>query len=105
YTAHYMDGSSHLAGQLFNAQVAGSSMLVIAGDWASELQDYRGLATFPGLSQAESMPPITQEEPASYQWHDNPAAITVATIRALREATTPPTGPVYLSISAELLLR
>ena len=35
----------------------------------------------------------------------NPAAITVATTRALREATTPPTGPVYLSISAELLLR
>src|SRR3989441_106978 len=33
------------------------------------------------------------------------AAITVATTRALREATTPPTGPVYLSISAELLLR
>jgi benzoylformate decarboxylase len=37
--------------------------------------------------------------------HANPAAITVATIRALREATTPPTGPVYLSISAELLNR
>jgi benzoylformate decarboxylase len=35
----------------------------------------------------------------------NPAAITVATTRALREATTPPTGPVYLSISAELLNR
>jgi len=33
------------------------------------------------------------------------AAISVATIRALREATTPPTGPVYLSISAELLNR
>jgi benzoylformate decarboxylase len=35
----------------------------------------------------------------------NPAAITVATARALREATTPPTGPVYLSISAEFLNR
>jgi benzoylformate decarboxylase len=103
--AHVMGGSYQLAGQLFNAQVAGSSLLVVAGDWASELQDYRGLAPFPGLSQAESMRPITKEARAAYQVHANPAAITVATTRALREATTPPTGPVYLSISAELLNR
>src|SRR6185369_7500800 len=56
--AHVMGGSHQLAGQLFNAQVAGSSLLVVAGDWASELQDYRGLAPYPGLSQAESMRPI-----------------------------------------------
>jgi benzoylformate decarboxylase len=103
--AHVMGGSYQLAGQLFNAQVAGSSLLVVAGDWASELQDYRGLAPFPGLSQAESMRPITKEARCAYQVHANPAAITVATTRALREATTPPTGPVYLSISAELLNR
>jgi thiamine pyrophosphate-dependent acetolactate synthase large subunit-like protein len=103
--AHVMGGSYQLAGQLFNAQVAGSSVLVIAGDWASELQDYRGLAPFPGLSQAESMRPITKEARCAYQVHANPAAIPVATVRALREATTPPTGPVYLSISAELLNR
>jgi benzoylformate decarboxylase len=103
--AHVMGGSYQLAGQLFNAQVAGSSLLVIAGDWASELQDYRGLAPFPGLSQAESMRAITKEARCAYQVHANPAAITVATIRALREATTPPTGPVYLSISADLLNR
>jgi benzoylformate decarboxylase len=103
--AHVMGGSYQLAGQLFNAQVAGSSVLVIAGDWASELQDYRGLAPFPGLSQAESMRPITKEARCAYQVHANPAAIPVATIRALREATTVPTGPVYLSISAELLNR
>jgi thiamine pyrophosphate-dependent acetolactate synthase large subunit-like protein len=101
--AHVMGGSHQLSGQLFNAQVAGSSLLVIAGDWASELQDYRGLAPFPGLSQAESMRPVTKEARCAYQVHTNPAAIPVATIRALREATTPPTGPVYLSISAELL--
>jgi len=103
--AHVMGGSYQLAGQLFNAQVAGSSLLVIAGDWASELQDYRGLAPFPGLTQAESMRPITKEARCAYTVHANPAAIPVATIRALREATTPPTGPVYLSISAELLNR
>ena len=103
--AHVMGGSYQLAGQLFNAQVAGSSLLVIAGDWASELQDYRGLAPFPGLSQAESMRPITKDARAAYNVHTNPAAITVATTRALREAVTPPTGPVYLSISAELLNR
>jgi benzoylformate decarboxylase len=103
--AHVMGGSYQLAGQLFNAQVAGSSVLVIAGDWASELQDYRGLAPFPGLSQAESMRPITKEARCAYQVHANPAAIPVATIRALREATTAPTGPVYVSISAELLNR
>jgi benzoylformate decarboxylase len=103
--AHVMGGSYQLAGQLFNAQHAGSALLVIAGDWASELQDYRGLAPFPGLSQAESMRPITKEARCAYQVSANPAAIPVATIRALREATTPPTGPVYLSISAALLLR
>src|SRR5919197_2387451 len=103
--AHVMGGSYQLAGQLFNAQVAGSSLLVIAGDWASELQDYRGLAPFPGLTQAESMRPITKDARCAYQVAANPAAITVATIRALREATTPPTGPVYLSISAQLLNR
>src|SRR5439155_220430 len=103
--AHVMGGSYQLAGQLFNAQVAGSSLLVIAGDWASELQDYRGLAPFPGLTQAESMRPITKDARCAYTVHTNPKAISQATIRALREATTPPTGPVYLSISAELLSR
>jgi len=103
--AHVMGGSYQLAGQLFNAQIAGSSLLVIAGDWASELQDFRGLAPFPGLTQAESMRPLTKDARAAYQVAANPAAITVATTRALREATTPPTGPVYLSISAELLRR
>ncbi|HWN03902.1 MAG TPA: thiamine pyrophosphate-binding protein, partial [Candidatus Dormibacteraeota bacterium] len=75
--AHVMGGSYQLAGQLFNAQVAGSSLLVIAGDWASELQDYRGLAPFPGLSQAESMRPITKEARCAYQVHTNPKAISV----------------------------
>jgi benzoylformate decarboxylase len=103
--AHVMGGSYQLAGQLFNAQVSGSSLLVLAGDWASELQDYRGLAPFPGLTQAESMRPITKDARCAYQVSANPKAITQATIRALREATTPPTGPVYLSISAELLNR
>jgi benzoylformate decarboxylase len=101
--AHVMGGSYQLAGQLFNSQVAGSSLLIIAGDWVSELQDYRGLAPFPGLSQAESMRPLMKDARCAYQVIANPAAITVATIRALREATTAPTGPVYLSISAELL--
>src|SRR5499433_2511716 len=103
--AHVMGGSWQLAGQLFNAQIAGSSLLVIAGDWASEIQDFRGLAAFPGLTQAESMRAITKDARAAYQVAANPAAITVATTRALREETTPPTGPVYLSISAELLIR
>jgi benzoylformate decarboxylase len=103
--AHVMGGSYQLAGQMFNAQHAGSALLVIAGDWASELQDYRGLAPHPGLSQAESMRALTKDARAAYTVVANPAAIPVATARALREATTPPTGPVYLSISAALLNR
>src|SRR5687767_3456960 len=103
--AHVMGGSYQLAGQLFNAQHAGSSLLVIAGDWASEVQDYRGLAPHPGLSQAESMRPLTKDARAAYTVVLNPAAIPIATARALREATTPPTGPVYLSIGAALLNR
>src|SRR4029450_7507251 len=49
------------------------------------------------------MRPITKEARCSYQVHANPAAIPVATVRAIREATTPPTGPVCLWRSAELL--
>ena len=64
--AHVMGGSYQLAGQLFNAQIAGSSLLVIAGDWASEVQDFRGLAPYPGLTQAESMRPITKDARAAY---------------------------------------
>src|SRR4029078_3627374 len=87
--AHVMGGSHQLSGQLFNAQVAGSAVLVIAGDWASELQDYRGLAPFPGLSQAESMRPITKEARCAYQVATNPKAISAATIRALPGVHTP----------------
>jgi benzoylformate decarboxylase len=103
--AHVMGGSWQLAGQLFNAQHAGSALLVVAGDWASELQDFRGLAPHPGLSQAETMRGITKDARAAYTVVADPKAIPVATARALREATTPPTGPVYLSISAALLNR
>ena len=103
--AHVMGGSWQLAGQLFNAQHAGSALVVIAGDWASELQDFRGLAPHPGLSQAETMRGITKDARAAYTVVADPKAIPVATTRALREATTPPTGPVYLSISASLLNR
>src|ERR1051325_5533667 len=84
--AHVMGGSWQLAGQLFNAQHAGSALLVIAGDWASELQDYRGLAPFPGLTQAESMRPITKDARAAYTVVANSAAISVATTRALRRS-------------------
>src|SRR5207245_9733820 len=59
----------------------------------------------PGRSQAESMRPTTKDARAAYSVVANPIAIPVATARALREATTPPTGPVYLSISAQLLNR
>lgn len=103
--AHVTGGSYQLAGQLYNAQMAGSSLVVIAGDWTSELQDFRGLTPFPGLSQAEAMRPLTKEARCAYQIDQNPAALTLGTARALREATTQPTGPVYLSIGAELFLR
>src|ERR671936_355867 len=89
--AHVMGGSWQLAGQLFNAQHAGSALLVVAGDWASELQDYRGLAPHPGLSQAETMRAITKDARAAYTVVAEPKAIPVATARALREATTAPT--------------
>src|SRR5438132_4172896 len=73
-----MGGSYQLAGQLFNAQVARSSVVVIAGDWTSELQDYRGLAPFPALTHAESMRPITQTARCAHQVPTKPAAITGA---------------------------
>ena len=103
--AHVMGGSYQLAGQLFNAQVAGSSLLVIAGDWASELQDHRGLAPYPGLSQAESMRPITKEARCAYQVHTNPKAIRRGHDPRAARGDHAAHRPVYLSISAELLKR
>src|SRR2546421_11066027 len=55
--AHVMGGSYQLAGQLFNPQHASSTPVVIAGAWASQLQDFRGLPPHPRLSHAESMRP------------------------------------------------
>src|SRR5437867_11183992 len=46
--AHVMGGSYELAGQLFNAQVAGSPLPVMAGDWAPERQDFPPLRPFAG---------------------------------------------------------
>src|SRR5947209_14820728 len=51
--AHVMGGSYQLAGQLFNAQVAGSSLLVVAGAGPSWRKAYGGLAPFPGLGRPE----------------------------------------------------
>src|SRR2546425_10863727 len=53
--AHVMGGSFQLAGQLFNAQIARSSVGVGAGGWAAQLPDFRGLAPFPGLTPAEAV--------------------------------------------------
>src|SRR5258708_19546248 len=47
--AHVMGGSYQLAGQLFNAQVAGSSLLGIPGAWPSDRQDYRPPPPLPPL--------------------------------------------------------
>src|SRR5207237_4330237 len=74
-------------------------------DGASDVLEYHGLAPPPGLRQGESMSASTKDARAAYPVVAGPKAIPAATARALREATTPPTGPVYLSISASLLNR
>ena len=100
--AHVTGGSLQMAGQLYNAQMAGSAVVVIAGDWTMEVQDFRGLTPFPGLSQAELMRGVTKEARCAYQVSYQPEALTVATARAMREATNPPTGPVFISVNANL---
>ena len=65
--AHVTGGSLQMAGQLYNAQMAGSAVVVIAGDWTMEVQDFRGLTPFPGLSQAELMRGVTKEARCAYQ--------------------------------------
>ena len=68
-----------------------------------EVQDFRGSNTLsPGLSQAELMRGVTKEARCAYQVSYQPEALTVATARAMREATTPPTGPVFISVNANL---
>ena len=101
--AHVTGGSLQMAGQLYNAQMAGSAVVVIAGDWTMEAQDFRGLTPFPGLSQAELMRGVTKEARCAYQVSYQPEALTLATARAMREATNPPTGPVFISVNANLL--
>ena len=46
--AHVMGGSHQLAGQLFNAQVAGSSLLVVAGTGRPSCRTIAGSRPFPG---------------------------------------------------------
>jgi benzoylformate decarboxylase len=103
--AHVTGGSLQMTGQLYNAQMAGSAMVVIAGDWTAEVQDVRSLTPFPGLSQAELMRGVTKEARCAYQVSHDPNALTLATAKAIREATTEPTGPVYVSVTAELMNR
>ena len=81
-----------LAGQLSMLRWADSSVLVIAGTGRPSSRTI-AVRAVPGLSQAESMRPITKEARCAYHVHANPAAIPVATIRACDEATTAPTGP------------
>src|SRR5437762_2838703 len=87
--AHVMGGSYQLAGQLFNAQVAGSSLLVIARAWASEIQGYRGLAPFPTLTQAETMRPLPNAARAASPVAPNPAATNVPTREPLGSGMYP----------------
>ena len=102
--AHVMGGSYQLAGQLFNAQVAGSSA---AGDRGRLGLRAAGLPRARAVPRARARRSRCARSPrrraAPTRCTRTPRPSRVATIRALREATTPPTGPVYLSISAELL--
>ena len=93
--AHVTGGSLQMAGQLYNAQMAGSAVIVIAGDWTKEVQDFRGLTPFPGLSQAELMRGVTKEARCAYQVSYQPEALTLSNSAGNARSDEPTHGSCF----------
>lgn len=92
---HTAPGTSNVIGNLYTAHAAGTPMLVIGGK-----QDTR-LKWSDCYLDADLLPMVSSFTKAC--WEVNHAhELPVALRRAFKEATTPPTGPVFLGIPRDL---
>jgi thiamine pyrophosphate-dependent acetolactate synthase large subunit-like protein len=96
---HAIGGTAQIAGQLYNAHVDGSAMVVTAGMLDLAYSDDSRLAPRAGFHQSEVNRQFTK-----ISWEvRNGGAIPVATRRAFKTASTAPGGPVYIAYSTAAL--
>jgi benzoylformate decarboxylase len=92
---HAVAGTANTMGNLYNSYNAGSPTLVIAGQVDSRLQ------WCDRYMNADYLPMVSQVTKGA--WMVNRVQdIAVALNHAIKEATTPPRGPVFLSIPEDL---
>ncbi|MDA0790857.1 MAG: thiamine pyrophosphate-binding protein [Proteobacteria bacterium] len=97
---HLAAGTRQGSGQLYNAYFDGTPMVVTSGmgDTGS-FGDHGTLAVSAGFSQISTVQDVTKK-----RWEvRDPRGIPMATRRAFKEATTMPTGPVYVAYAAGAL--
>jgi benzoylformate decarboxylase len=92
---HTTPGTANIMGNLSNAFDAGTPLVVIAGQQDSRLQ------WCDSLLDSDVLPMVSQH--TKERWRVNRADdIAIALNRAFKEASTPPTGPVFLVIPRDL---
>ena len=97
---HLAAGTRQGSGQLFNAHFDGTPMVVTAATRDSgSFGDHNTLGAAPGFAQMSTVQDVTKR-----RWEVREAAgIPMATRRAFKEATSMPTGPVYVGYASEAL--
>jgi len=92
---HTTPGTANILGNLSNAYDAGTPLVVIAGQQDSRLQ------WCDSLLDSDILPMVSQH--TKDRWRVNRVEdIAIALNRAFKEASTPPTGPVFLVIPRDL---
>lgn len=92
---HTTPGTANIIGNLYNAYDAGTPIVALAGQ-----QDSRLKWSDP-LLDSDLLPMVSQHTKDRW-WVGHGQDIARALDRAFKEATTPPTGPVFLSIPRDL---
>ena len=91
---HTTPGTANIIGNLSNAYDAGTPIVVIAGQQDSRLQWLDPLLD-------SDLSPMVSQHTKNRWWVGRAQDIPKALDRAFREATTPPTGPVFVVIPRE----
>jgi benzoylformate decarboxylase len=92
---HTAPGTANAIGNLYNAYNAGTPIVMLAGQQDSRLQ-----WSDPFLD-ADLLPMVSQFTKERW-WVGHAQDIGKAVARAFKEATTPPTGPVFVAIPRDL---
>ena len=92
---HTTPGTANIIGNLSNAYDAGTPLVIIAGQQDSRLQ------WCDSLLDSDILPMVSQH--TKDRWRVGRAEdIAIAMNRAFKEASTPPTGPVFLAIPRDV---